>query len=265
MTNTNAIQNSLMRLLNNSIRLEDYSIDITVNCNCDGEILNYKIVIQNEKTEQYYGFVLPYSIDDKYTDACFKEDMIYKIANVLKKLDEMNAYNEIKNSRYTSLSVGDSFQFGTYAGKELFWKVIMKRGKHLMVVADDIIKYGAFDQDNSTNVWENCSLRKWLNTVFYSDAFSPGEKCIIDKRSVELSSGKKVRDYVFLLSEEEVYKWLPDKSDREATSWWWLRDSAHSCIEAKSVYTGASFYGVFGSIVSYQGGGIRPSLWINIK
>lgn len=246
------------------INRKDYIVDITENRNSAGELLNYKIVISNEKTQQYYGFVLPYSVDDKYTKECFEEDMSYKTEHVIKKLAEMQAYNEVKNSRYASLAVGDLFEFGAYGGKTLSWKVIMKRGKHLLVIADDIIKFGAFNQDNSTNRWEDCSLRVWLNTVFYQDAFSPGEKCIIDKRSISLSSGKKIRDSVFLLNEEEVYRWLPQKADREATSWWWLRDSAHADWEAQSVYTGASFYGVFGSIVSYQGGGIRPALWINV-
>lgn len=251
--------------LGNAFNMDGYDIVITKNIAHDGAISNYSILISNDVTKQYCGFVLPYNVDDYYSEESFEEDMFCKVSFNIQKMAEMNSYNEVKNSKYTSLSVGSVFNFGNFEGKTLTWRVIMKRGSHLLVIADDIIRFGAFHYDKSTNKWENCSLRKWLNEEFYKEAFSEGEKCFIEKRNIVTSSNKRIQDKVFLLNEQEVYKWLPDKSDREASSWWWLRDSAHYMYEAQSVYTGASFYGVFGTIVSYQGGGIRPSLWLKVK
>ncbi|MBQ4379309.1 MAG: hypothetical protein II821_08960 [Treponema sp.] len=90
--------------------------------------------------------------------------------------------------------------------------------------------------------WENCSLRQWLNNEIFNTAFTDEEKASI------ISS--VLSDKVFVLSREEVLKYLPDETDRQCipTEYslnrgtyvndrglcaWWTRDSAPN---AKAVY-----------------------------
>ena len=61
--------------------------------------------------------------------------------------------------------------------------------------------------------WQNCDLKKWLNETFLSLSFSEEEQDKLINRKDE--NGKELGK-VFLLSKEEVEKYIPDASDRKA-------------------------------------------------
>jgi len=62
--------------------------------------------------------------------------------------------------------------------------------------------------------WESSTIRQWLNSSFYNDAFNAEEKNMI--REVELSNGEydsgeitTSKDQVFLLSLNEIKNYFP--------------------------------------------------------
>ncbi len=62
-----------------------------------------------------------------------------------------------------------------------------------------------------TVTWEKSSFRTWLKNSFYKDAFSDGEKALINEVTVDNSSmsggGKDTTDKIYLLSPSEVKKY----------------------------------------------------------
>ena len=84
---------------------------------------------------------------------------------------------------------------------------------HHQVFNDDSVggRSGAYK-----STWETCDLRKWLNTVFYNEAFTSEEKDSIELTKVEnpdnpeygTDGGKDTYDHVYLLSAQESIEYL---------------------------------------------------------
>lgn len=99
------------------------------------------------------------------------------------------------------------FEFGLFEGKKITWRVLKRVKDSLLVMSDTIICQRHFHYDKSTNQWENCDLRKWLNHTFYDSAFSEDEKVFIASSEI-FTNGKNTEDKLFLLSVPEVEQFL---------------------------------------------------------
>jgi hypothetical protein len=88
-------------------------------------------------------------------------------------------------------------------------------------------------------------------------------------------------DEVFLLSDEEVQRYLPSEACRRTVAtpyvigrggfvksgsgycWWWLRTPGRDTEHSAYVYS----YGVIdtkGDVVTSSAGGVRPAIWVKI-
>ena len=74
--------------------------------------------------------------------------------------------------------------------------------------------YNTYDHKNKDITWGNCSLRVWLNGLFYKEAFSKDEKALIPRVVVENSWEDATKDQVFLLSVTEASKYFDSDSAR---------------------------------------------------
>ena len=139
--------------------------------------------------------------------------------------------------------------------------------------------FSSGSKDSKTSRRLSSSLRKWLNETFIS-SFSTSESSYILQSTVHDSNGD-TQDKVFILSEDELVKYYPNREDRivDATMWaimhtnhalkllncykpgdeahsdWWLR----SCSEAVD-YDGECH--------SYSPSpdteiGVRPVMWLD--
>lgn len=148
--------------------------------------------------------------------------------------------------------------------------------------------------------WETCSLRKWLNNDFLHSAFTENEQKIILTVNVSadqnpeknpednLSQGKNTKDQIFLLSYNEVEKYLDSLEKRKciATEYclekgvdtknyrfkysmettacnWWIRTLGAS-DRACYVSTDGDL-NAFGKVINDGYFGIRPAMWISIE
>ena len=217
---------------------------------------------------------------------------------------------EVPSEDYTTgkINIGAYITFGTYEqdndtynGKEAIeWIVLdVKDGKALVIsrVAIDVQKYNEIEEETT---WEECSLRKWLNDVFFNEAFSEEEKARIPTVVVSADrnttyhtyAGNSTEDKVFLLSMQEVDKYFPYNEDRicEASGYvidelalhvyetiscsWWLRtqgqfkDTSVVVLENGTVYAdGIDVVSSEGIAILGYGGvriGVRPALWVEI-
>lgn len=197
---------------------------------------------------------------------------------------------------------GDTVIYGKYEqdgnasnGKEhIEWLVLDKKDGKLFVTSKYVLIDKAFDESGSNDIWENCSLRKWLNEDFINDAFSTDEQSKIqtthvtaDKNpEIDVNPGNTTTDKVFLLGIAEVEKYFPSSeakmaerlfdvvAGRNTVDPWWLRTigalEGQITPDSGGPQKCATLVGSSG-LISYEGSsvgsakGVRPAMWISLK
>ena len=68
------------------------------------------------------------------------------------------------------MKIEDKIQFGEY-----IWRVLTIQRNTALIITDKIIEQRSYHNEYVDITWEDCSLRKYLNTEFYN-RFSDEEK-----------------------------------------------------------------------------------------
>ena len=256
---------------------------------CEAKSEESKTII----TEQKYNEAVALMSGGKYVDAGFiLKDLNYK--------DSAEKYAEcMDKAAYEMTNIGDIITFGHYEqdnnrdnGPEpIDWRVLDKEDGKVLVISDkglEMLPYFAI-------YWKRSHIGGWLNGPFLYD-FTAEEKAMIVETTVtadkhpdkpETDQGANTEHGMYLLSVDEVEKYLPNEEDRVcyATEYlkaqfidtihldgleedgrcdWWLR----------TAYTNYSS----GAIISIIGGGgtfgwathgcrlaLRPVCWIQLE
>ena len=256
------LKENIKKYVDEEICIEDYLIKINEEFDENGDIEKYRIRLENIDTEQSVCFVLDYDIDASYGKELFEDDLYKKISHTMKKMEEMNAYNCIRNGRYTTLNIGDRFGFGNYNGMPIRWRVINREDNKIMAITDEIICKREYHHNTLTNKWSECDLRNWLNEEFFATAFDAGEKELIVTTKVITSGCDETKDKVFLLSNEEVDLIFKQSGlSLRTSSWWWLRTPGGNNTHAGVVLVGNSSEEI-NSNVDNKDGAVCPVIWI---
>ncbi len=127
-------------------------------------------------------------------------------------------------SGFSKAKTGDIIVFGSYEqdnntenGKEpIEWIVLSNDDKELLVLSKYALDCQPYNTKFTDITWEECSLRKWLNSDFYNAAFSASEKKLIKTTKLKNNDnpvygteygskgGNDTKDNVFLLSYEDM-------------------------------------------------------------
>ena len=216
--------------------------------------------------------------------------------------DEGISWYAIEKIEKKPVEIGDTVTFGAYEqdnnysnGKEAIeWKVLAKDGNKALVISRYALDCQPYNTQHTDVTWETCSLRKWLNGTFISNAFSSYEQNMIQTTTVTADKnpsystppGNNTKDKVFLLRVPEATSYFSSDEARrcgtteyakaqgvwtseyylvdcKATCWWWLRSPARDSDRAVAVNNDGSVNG-FGFGVSSGYNGVRPALWINL-
>lgn len=185
---------------------------------------------------------------------------------------------------YTDMSeakAGDIVAFGNYDDNKIAWKVLEKKDDELLLLTDKCIAKQAYHDKDEAVDWQTSELRKWLNETFYTEAFSDDEKTQIiqskvvnkDNEAFNTKGGKTTKDYVYLLSIDEVTTYLPESPDRSTTftdgsgGWWWLRSPGFQENDAANIgdygainHAGHKVYDKY--VVN---GGVRPVIRVKVQ
>lgn len=236
---------------------------------------------------------------------------IYVTLTGYKDVDKLLAEddNMIAAARDAKFAVGNYVSFGTYpqtkAGNDatpIEWLVLARDGNKALLISRYGLDAQPYNKDHTSVTWETCTLRTWLNGMFYNKAFSSAEQAAILTTNVDnsksqcysgwnTSGGNNTQDKVFLLSYAEASKYFGvtynssnTKSRVAPTAYaiaqgagknssyktadgidaggWWLRSPGYSQRRAVCVYSDGSFC----SIVVYSDSvAVRPALWVNIE
>lgn len=125
-----------------------------------------------------------------------------------------------KTYDFSNVKVGDTIKFGSYEqdddmtnGKEeIEWIVLLKDSKRIFVVSKYALDCLPYDKENTEKTWETSSLREWLNSKFYTTAFTKKERNMINKVKLtnadntyyETEGGNDTKDRVFILSLDDI-------------------------------------------------------------
>ena len=172
------------------------------------------------------------------------------------------------------------FYYSASENKPLEWIVIKNESDKMLLICKDCIASERYHNERSDSVkWENCSLRKWLNTDFYDVAFTVDEKNkILD--TVISAGDKDLTDKIFLISAEEFENCFPNHTGRTAKitpfarnkgqvytyhgrcAWYLRNPSEIMCGNTTCVDSGGSLDLVGGDFVLGLPLGVRPAMWI---
>lgn len=189
--------------------------------------------------------------------------------------------------------IGSEFFFGVYEqdgneynGKEpIQWRVLDKNEKGILLLSEYILDYVRYEYDEGMSSWdvsyvrEDCSLT-WIQHIFDEDELKHIRwSNIRNSRNPEYGEedDPDTIDKMFLLSYDEVIKYLPDDSSRIAEptpaakrEWnhevsrecdWWLRTSGETQKEALFV-SGSGSIDLKGDYIRSDGIGQRFALWL---
>ncbi len=113
------------------------------------------------------------------------------------------------------MKINDVIQFGKYK-----WRILDIQDNKVLIITQDIIEIRLYDLHFAGEVWETCSLRKYLNNEFLNQ-FTFEEQAQIKETLISnldnpkhcTWGGNDTYDKIFLLSIEEAYKYFGGSDD----------------------------------------------------
>ena len=204
-----------------------------------------------------------------------------------------NVENNVENFTEEEITY-EIIDFGGYN-----WLILDEQNGWTLLLMENTWTSFPYHENRKEVTWENSSLRQILNDDFYNSMPNENRERIV-KTSVSNSEnqwfrtdgGADTKDYVFLLSLEEVIEYFGDSgylgqrpafnhgviardindqynSARIAydslgnTSVWWLRSPGGDSNRAANI-TNAGLIHVRGNYVDTDYCGVRPAMWINL-
>ena len=195
------------------------------------------------------------------------------------------------------VKTGDEVEFGRFPESAscilspLKWKVLsVENGAALLITKQAVISVESSPFYNDIGTWDKSKLRKWLNKSFLEAAFTETEQKLIKKVSIatpknpftKKDGGKDTVDSVFLLSYEEVEKYMPADEERSAEMTEYARihhpvfNEKHKdqiFWETRTIggKDGRGAIAIFHTGEGYCDGAhfgyytLRPAIWVNIE
>ncbi|GEM_PF-2137019 len=189
-------------------------------------------------------------------------------------------------------------QFGRYAGVPVEWIVLHRTQEKLLVLSRYILDARRMFPDCIYTSWARSTLRSWMNQDFFQELFSPEEQKQVltadvftpDCPGFGSYGNHHTQDKLFLLSEEELYQYLPNPASRTAPAephaaeysqdlkdfvnllpfyreqqncWWWLRTTGDEPNNFGVVWSDGSVFAL-GHYANYERG-IRPAMYLAMQ
>lgn len=188
---------------------------------------------------------------------------------------------EIKKTEYL-----DRVQLGSwiegnaiYDGRDADgWYVIAKEDDKVLLLNDDGYIFSG-ERPNIKGGWRNSSIRTFLNGEFYEKSFSEYIKERIVSTNLTNSNGTTT-DKIFILSKEEIEKYIPFISDRtEVTQYFrasvYLRDfynNKHGVMLDSGQFTSIEYENEIESTTKTKGFNLattkyvyQPAMWVDVS
>ena len=192
--------------------------------------------------------------------------------------------------------VGNIIEFGSYYQDDLSrktpikWRILDIKDGKAFLISELLLDAQPYNKERKEITWENSSIRHWLNNEFINEAFNSQEKSRIsltlldncDNPEYGTNAGNDTKDKVFLLSLDDVYKYLPNENQlaikvttyakkrgayykkNDGNGVWWLRSPGNRQDHAAVVLSSGIVYYGDGYTVRNNDIAVRPALFINL-
>lgn len=204
-----------------SVKITDDKIKLTINKTKNAE--GYEVYIKNPGDSQYTK-ATTVKKDGKAKRTYTFIDMAEGEYTIKVRAYAGSSYSKYSAAKkavvksvydFSDVEQGEIIKFGRFEqdnakknGKEqIEWVVLSKNKKGLLLISKYILDTRPFHDIDEGTVWENSTLRSWLNKDFYKVAFNDTEKAMIQKQSIpndyndsKTLGGKNTKDNVFLLN-----------------------------------------------------------------
>ena len=204
-------------------------------------------------------------------------ELEYDYSNISNELSSQirNVKVVTEHSNDITIEEVDSVTFGLDKNSEpLEWIVLEKSNNKALLLSKYLLTSHSYNDEYVDITWENCTMRKWLNSEYINTIFSKKEQGsilttdVINNDNVfGTKGGNNTKDKLFLLSIDEVNKYFNNDNQRVATykggssDFWWLRSPGPWQYNAANVYD-------HGNLTEYgynvdNACGVRPALWVS--
>ena len=232
----------------------------------------------------------------QWRDATYEEPKTCKVCGIISGKAKENP--DIR----PNIKDGDRIRLGTYeqdgnignGNEHIEWLVLDVQDNQALLLSRYALDCQPFNNEYVSVIWEDCSLRKWLNSHFLKTAFTDEENAAVLETVLDNGwsegnpewkgiEGKNTKDRVFLLSFEEAEKYLETKErvckptthavnmgadirmmkdGITEAGWWWLRSPGEKAHHAAFInYDGKCYSNAVGN--EYLS--VRPALWVDLK
>jgi hypothetical protein len=191
----------------------------------------------------------------------------------------------------SSVQIGNIISFGTYeqdgdasnGAEPIEWKVLAIEDNKALLISKYVLDWKQYNEVDEEVNWSTCSLRTWLNSDFYTQAFNADESGKIEEISIT-EEGIETMDNVFLLNKTELKRYFSTDDERISEPTEVVKNSANDTdnitFENKEGCTywicsggtrDVAQYILPGGRISEQSdsvdyyGGVRPAIWITIE
>ena len=222
-----------------------------------------------------------------------KQSHLYEQLKIYPVVEDVSDYYIQPNIPSDNFIVGNSIEFGMYQHNPLIWTVITVEEDRALLFLSDVIcdengdpEELLYHNERIPITWAECSLRQWLNSEFYDNAFGESREAIIeivntnedyeehyefnnlDTQQWEYTDyytygGQDTEDYIFLISEQDIVNYNSFEGClRGAGAWFFLRDLSKNNLDVRVVdYAGGRHNN--GGLC--RPGGIRPAIWVDVN
>ena len=213
---------------------------------------------------------------------------------VSNSLEDAEFISPLKNAdKEHEEKIGTTIKFGRYNDgngiSDIEWDIVNVVDGNALLLSKNVLDCKPYHSSSEDVTWETCTIRKWLNNEFFTDAFSDAEKMLVKSVLVlaeknpsyaNTDPGIATQDKVFLLSVNEATTLFTSDEERlscstdyaaqkgvyvedEGFAQWWLRNSGETQNVA-TVVTNEGFVYDCGVNVEYDDVGVRPAIWIKL-
>lgn len=256
---------------------------------CEGKIRDCLAAI----TEEEYAAALSLMEENHFEEA-------YLSLIALDGYKDSNQMAEECKRREPNLALpGDIVYWGTYeqdnipdsSKEDIAWIVLERTNDRLLLISQYALDCKQYNHKRDNVAWDTCSLREWLNGVFFKEAFSPEQQERIPTVSIttapnpvydKSSPGNPTDDRVFCLDIWQVVQYFPTDEARCCTPtpyaisqgsntdentgfcWWWTRTPGAYQHQAAIInLDGAD--NSHGPCVEVEFISVRPAIWIDLS
>ncbi|MCL2768030.1 MAG: DUF6273 domain-containing protein, partial [Synergistaceae bacterium] len=157
----------------------------------------------------------------------------------------------------------DKVEFGKYNENPIEWSVLdIVNGKALLFAG--ALFQEQFDTRERRSEWANSTLRAHLNSNA-AGGFLQGSNFTAEETAAIDAAASATGDLVFLLSIDEVYKYLPDANMRYNDDKEWLTRTSNGAEDVVAIRPDGEYGGGFEAYTRRQPAWIRPAIWVDLR